>query len=362
MPRRFDIGRCAPPGMLAIRDLLAIVGMVGHSSDSRRSLRLSEGRAMSSRIESSEVAGKAAGPGGRVGDEQLYPALESGDLRDNTLRVVTIAGDSLVFFRDAAGVSRALGNRCPHRGALLSAGTGRGVRAGHHHLPLPRDDLRRCRQLCGVLDRRPPKPGLRQGVRTGVLGGGAGGDHLGLHGIEGPSIGRGVDTTREGSAEPKEVDRPSHRVPLQLSQPDRQRHRSGPCGCAAPQLTLYLPGFVYNAPGEMGMVPEAHSFFWFVPRDIGSFEGWLIIGAPEGRRFSAVQLISTMCGPLMRNTPGADCIYGGDGPMQLSQGRIARWDLDHLARTDRAIVKARRLFQQAHIAELAERYTRDGHT
>ena len=56
--------------------------------------------------------------------------------------------------------------------------------------------------------------------------------------------------------------------------------------------------------------------------------------------------------------PGTSCFYGGDAPMQMSQGRVPRWDAERLARTDRAVVKVRQMMQEAHAAELAERRQR----
>ena len=59
--------------------------------------------------------------------------------------------------------------------------------------------------------------------------------------------------------------------------------------------------------------------------------------------------------------PGSitSCIYGGDAVLQAAQGRVARWDMDRLARTDRPVVKIRRMLQAAHQEEVAERRARD---
>ena len=54
--------------------------------------------------------------------EYWYPALQTRQLKNNSVVPVTLAGDNLVFFRDGDGVARALENRCPHRSALLSLG------------------------------------------------------------------------------------------------------------------------------------------------------------------------------------------------------------------------------------------------
>jgi phenylpropionate dioxygenase-like ring-hydroxylating dioxygenase large terminal subunit len=328
--------------------------------------------------------------------EYWYPALESGDLRNNQLKAITLAGDPLVFFRDATGTPRALANRCPHRGALLSLGQVGVFEPGtitcrYHGMTF--DGAGTCvafltdgpdSPACGNVTARAYPVEERAGIIWVYMGSKEprpvekaiphaaevldqkklivlrivfpysylnqidNGTDLAHVAVLHRNCILFADQKSYGAIEADEV--PEGGILARFATPHEHPGRRN-----IDRITLYLPGFVYNAPGEMGMVPDAHSYFWFVPRDIGSFEGWLMIGASAGRRFNAVQLISTMFGPLMRNTPGADCIYGGDGPIQMSQGRIVRWDQDHLTRTDRAIVKARRLFERAHRAELAER-------
>jgi hypothetical protein len=121
------------------------------------------------------------------------------------------------------------------------------------------------------------------------------------------------------------------------------------------KLTFYLPGLVYTGPGEFAF--SESTYFWFVPRDIGSWEAWLMLGGPSGRFSGGVQraliraFINTRLG---RNVPGVDCVYGGDGPMEMSQGRVVRWDTERLTRIDRPVSKTRRVLQQAHARELAD--------
>ena len=328
--------------------------------------------------------------------EHWYPALESSELRHNVAKAVVLAGDAIVFFRDAAGAARALENRCPHRGTLLSLGQ------------------------VGVFE-----PGTLTCRYHGMTfdGGGACVAFL-ADGPESPACGkvtarsypvqelRGVVWIYMGSKEPKSV---AEAVPHAasvlaqdhlvirrfdfpfnyLNQLDNAidlahlgcLHRSclmfadqkgyGAIGFedvvggvrayfADPdehpgrlnldEITCYLPGFVYHGRGPL-VVTEGETWFWFVPRDIGSFQGWLMIGSPKGGVRSAIArtAIRSLFGPLTRRIPGASCIYGGDGPIQLAQGRIARWDRDHLSRPDRAIVRMRRLLQEAHVQELADR-------
>jgi phenylpropionate dioxygenase-like ring-hydroxylating dioxygenase large terminal subunit len=53
---------------------------------------------------------------------QWYAILESNEIRRGKLTSVTRMGEKLVAWRDAAGAAHILGDRCPHRGAALSAG------------------------------------------------------------------------------------------------------------------------------------------------------------------------------------------------------------------------------------------------
>ena len=52
------------------------------------------------------------------------------------------------------------------------------------------------------------------------------------------------------------------------------------------------------------------------------------------------------------------CFVGGDAPMQMSQGRVVRWDQEKLARTDRAVLKVRQMMKDAHKEEMEERRRR----
>lgn len=330
--------------------------------------------------------------------EYWYPALESKELRNNETKAVLLAGDQLVFFRDATGAARALENRCPHRGPLLSLGQ------------------------VGVIE-----PGTITCRYHGMTfdGGGACVAFL-TDGPDSPACGkvtarsypvqelRGVIWTYMGSRSPKPVEEAVPHAARMLAQPHLivQRfefpfsylnqldnaidlahlsclHRScvlfgdqkgyGSIGYedidggvrafyTAPDehpgplnldhIALYLPGFVHHGRGKF-VLADGETWFWFVPKDIGSFEAWLMIGTSDGRARSTLRrgALRSLFGPVTRHLPGASCIFGGDGPIQLAQGRIARWDLDHLSRTDRAVVRMRRLLQSAHMQEQAERAT-----
>jgi len=331
--------------------------------------------------------------------EYWYPALESKDLRNNETKPVLLAGDQLVFFRDATGAARALENRCPHRGPLLSLGQ------------------------VGVIE-----PGTITCRYHGMTFDGSGACVAFLtDGPDSPACGRvtarsypvqelrGVIWVYMGSQSPRPVEEAVPHAATMLAQPHVvvQRfdfpfsylnqldnaidlahlsclHRScalfgdqkgyGSIGCEdldggvrafyttpgehpgplnLDHIALYLPGFVYHGRGKF-VFSDGETWFWFVPKDIGSFEAWLMIGSSDGGvRWAVLRAaVRSLFGPLTRYIPGASCIFGGDGPIQLAQGRIARWDLDHLSRTDRAVVRMRRLFQNAHIDEQAQRVTK----
>ena len=62
---------------------------------------------------------------------QWYVVLESNEVRDKPIGVTRL-GEKLVFWRDQGGVVHAAVDRCPHRGAALSAGK---IQAGHLQCP-----------------------------------------------------------------------------------------------------------------------------------------------------------------------------------------------------------------------------------
>lgn len=129
----------------------------------------------------------------------------------------------------------------------------------------------------------------------------------------------------------------------------------------------YLPKLVYHGPGEAG--PSGAGWFWFVPRDVGSFTGWFIVGRPEIRGGAAVEALVAAAIDLffgrflgtLRPWSGSGvwCLLAGDAPMQTSQGRVVRWgEGERLARGDRPVVKARQMLRAAHAAEVEQRRAR----
>lgn len=125
------------------------------------------------------------------------------------------------------------------------------------------------------------------------------------------------------------------------------------------QIEWYLPNLVYHDHDDLGGGLGA-GFFWFVPRDVGSFTGFFILGLKDAGHpvLNALKraMFQVMWSPWYP-VPGSvsSCLDGGDLPMMASQGRVARWDADDLARPDAGVVKARRMVMAAHAEEQAAR-------
>jgi len=333
--------------------------------------------------------------------EYWYPALQTRQLKNNSVVPVTLAGDNLVFFRDGDGVARALENRCPHRSALLSLGQVGVFRPGtltcrYHGMTF--DGAGTCvayltepnSPACGRIRARAypvqemggivwvymgdntPDP-VEQAVPHAAavlsqkhlvvfravlpynyLNQSDAAADLAHFGVLHRNCLPLADSKGWGDIDGKTL--PGGGLQAYFTEPNRH-----PGPLHVDKLTYYLPGLIYIGPGEGYDSFTEHYYFWAVPRDIGSFEAWIVFSGPSGRVSGGVvrtlirAFIST---PLSRNIPGADCVYGGDGPMQMGQGRVVRWDTDQLTRIDRAVSKTRLLLQQAHARELADRAQR----
>jgi hypothetical protein len=102
-------------------------------------------------------------------------------------------------------------------------------------------------------------------------------------------------------------------------------------------------------------------YFWFVPNDAGSFTGWLIgsINTEKVGKLRAKSISAILGRALTSDSlPGMACFMGGDAPMQMSQGRIVRWDNEQLARTDRAVLRVRSMMKEAFKEEQSARRER----
>ena len=129
---------------------------------------------------------------------------------------------------------------------------------------------------------------------------------------------------------------------------------------AIDDIRWFMPNLVHH--GEEFMEGNVHGlYFWFVPQDIGSFNAWMIgsINDKKAGKLKSKMMATTLKRALQSDAlPGMACFVGGDAPMQMSQGRIVRWDKEYLARTDRAVHKVRQMMKDAHKEEQEERRKR----
>ena len=340
--------------------------------------------------------------------EYWYPAVESKDLKHNDVKPVTLLGDNLVLFRDAQGKARALENRCPHRGPLLSLGqvgiwAPGTITCRYHGMTFDGDGecvaflgdgpnsnacgkvktrsypVMELRDVCFVYmgEREPPdfmetfphadtvfsqKTMMVQQLylpysHLNMLDNTVDMAHVGcLHRTCGLFNGQkpygefDFEETFDGQG-------------LHVWFKQQGEH---PGKFHIDHIEWLMPNAVYHALGDLAG-PLDEGYFWFVPNDVGSFTGWLIMGKTDFGNPVLNSLVNGAINMMMGKYfgriypwPGSitACIYGGDAVLQASQGRVARWDLDRLARTDRPVVKIRRMLQKAHQAEVAERRER----
>lgn len=328
-----------------------------------------------------------------------YPALKSDELRNNENQAVELLGDNIVLFRDADGNPCALENRCPHRGALLTMGqtnvwdvgtltcryhgatfNGKGEcvaflgdgpdspvcnsakmqakaypaqeQAGVIWLWMgdgdPEDICNNLPQAENVLAdgyricfrKEVPYSYLNQLDNTTDM------THVGclhrtclLFGDQ--KMGGGVSFKDLGDG-----------IRAMLSQPGGHAGKH-----AIDDICWYLPNLVFH--GREFMDGNVNGlWFWFVPRNAGHFAAWMIGSVDKSRvsRRKAGSIQGMLRRALESDTlPGLACFVGGDAPMQMSQGRVVRWDKENLTRTDRAVVRVRQILANAHKAEIEAR-------
>ena len=340
--------------------------------------------------------------------EYWYPAVESKSLRHNEMKPVTLLGDNIVLFRDADGRARALENRCPHRGPLLSLGlvgvwSPGTVTCRYHGMTFDGDG--ECvaflgdgpnSNACGKVRARSYPVEEIKGLVLVYMGDNEPEPFLDtiphahevfaqknimIQPLDLPyshlnMLDNTVDMAHVGCLHrtcalfngQKAGGRFEHEeifdgrgLHVKYSEPGEH-----PGMFSIDQIEWLLPNMVYHAEGDLAGPFDA-GYFWFVPRDVGSFMGWLIMGKTDfgspARNRLVNAVIKLMMGRFFGRIypwPGSvtSCIYGGDAVLQAAQGRVARWDLDRLTGTDRPVVKIRRMLQEAHQAEAAERQVR----
>lgn len=334
--------------------------------------------------------------------EYWYPAFRSRSLRNNTPKPVTMLGDNLVFFRDGSGRVRALENRCAHRAVMLSLGQVGIFEPGtitcrYHGMTFDGDgecvaylvdgpDSPACGKIrvrsypveehggmvWVYMGEKKPEPFLDSHPHArSVLSQ----PSMFLHSVDLPYSHLNMLDNSIDLAHPSCLHRnclifggqkPFGEIGvtemecggIQARFTDAMPH-SGQFHID--QIEWHLPNHVYHAPGDLGG-GFGEGWFWPVPRDVGSFTAWFVIGQKGSgpfRRALASSLTEIM---FSRSLPwpgsAQSCLEGGDAPMMASQGRVARWDQDRLTRPDVGIAKVRRTVQAAHAAEVAERAAR----
>lgn len=333
--------------------------------------------------------------------EYWYPALMSNELKHNEHQAVELLGDNVVLFRDKDGSPCALENRCPHRGPLLSLGQTNvwdigTITCRYHGMTFDKNGdcvafladgpkSPACGKVkakaypateeggiiwlyMGVKEPRPlldSMPHIREVLTDDVLVR----NRMTVPYSFLNQLDNTVDMTHVGCLHRtcylfgdqkmgggvKFEELPGDGVYASL----REEGGHGG-GKAIDDIRWFMPNLVHH--GREFMDGGVHGiFFWFVPNDAGSFTAWLI-GAIDSSVVSRrkARMMSYMLKKALQSDalPGMACFVGGDAPMQMSQGRVARWDLDQLARTDRAVLKVRQMMKDAHKAEQEERRRR----
>lgn len=322
--------------------------------------------------------------------EYWYPALFSSELGANEHKVVRLLGDNIVVFRDMDGQPAALENRCPHRGALLSLGQVNVWEVGtltcrYHGMTFDKKgecvafladgpDSPACGRIkakaypacevsgivwvyMGELEPKPlleAMPHAREVLSEGVLirkrmkvpysylnqlDNTVDMTHVGcLH----RTCFLFGDQKMGGGVSFEEL--PGNGVHAMLREPGNHGGKH-----AIDEIRWFMPNLVHH--GEEFMEGGVHGlWFWFVPNDIGEFTGWLIGSVNEKKvGWAKAKTMATILGRALQSDalPGMACFVGGDAPMQMSQGRVVRWDKEQLARTDRAVLRVRAMMKQA---------------
>lgn len=335
--------------------------------------------------------------------EYWYPALMSHELGADKPEAVKLLGDDIVLFRDADGKPLALENRCPHRGPLLSLGQVNvwdlgTITCRYHGMTF--DGSGAC---VAFLSDGPDSPACGK-IRAKSYRAVEAGDIIFVYMGDKenpPALFDTISVLRHALADGEYV-RERKRVPYShLNLLDNTvdlthvgclhrtcslfgdqkmgggvdyseledgagihayLHDSGghAGGAAIDEIRWFFPNLVFHGREMMGGALNG-LIFWFVPEDVGHFNAWLIGSVDRSRaswskaKFIAYNLKKSLQSDAI---PSMACFYGGDAAIQMAQGRVARWDLDKLARTDRAVVKVRQMIKKAHRAEIADREAR----
>jgi len=328
-----------------------------------------------------------------------YPALLSDELKHNKVKAVQMLGDSIVLFRGADGEIGALENRCPHRSVLLSLGQcnvweigtltcryhGATFNAKGECVAFLSDgaNSRACGQERYQVRSYPAYE--RNGVIYLWMGDGEPEDIMtnlprsetlnegyafALNSVVPYSYLNLVDNATDmthvgclhrtcalfgdqkmgGGVQWENLDGRGIRAKLR-EMGGHEGHR------AIDEIEWYMPGMAFHGREFMGGVLHG-LWFWWVPRDAGSFTAWFIASVDKScasRRVARKVESRIRNGMQSDRFPGLACFIGGDAPMQMSQGRVVRWDRENAIRGDRAVIASRELLKAAHKAEIEAR-------
>ncbi|MEM9750283.1 MAG: Rieske 2Fe-2S domain-containing protein [Pseudomonadota bacterium] len=333
--------------------------------------------------------------------EYWYPAALSHELKHNEHKAVKLLGDNIVLFRDKDGSPCALENRCPHRNALLTLGQVNVWEIGtitcrYHGMTFNKHgesvafladgaDSPACGKIkataypaeevggviwvyMGVKDPKPfldSMPHAREVMKDGVLVR----NRMTVPYSYLNQLDNTVDMTHVGCLHRTCYLFGDQKMGGGVAYEEREGgglyasldEVGGHGGTKAiDDIRWYMPNLVYH--GEEFMEGGVNGlWFWFVPDDIGSFTAWMI-GSIKTEKVgkTKAKMMATMLTKALQSDvlPGMACFIGGDAPMQLSQGRVVRWDQERLARTDRAVVKVRHMMKTAFKEEQEERRKR----
>ncbi len=326
--------------------------------------------------------------------EYWYPALFSDELGANEHKAVEMLGDKIILFRDKDGKPAALENRCPHRGPLLSLGQVNVVEVGtitcrYHGMTFDKKG-----ECVAFLGDGPNSPACGRVNAKSYPTEEVNGVIFVYMGEKEPesilkSMPHADEVLKDGELIRNRMDVPYSFLNLLDNAVDMThvgclhrtcylfgdqkmgggvayeelpgggiyahlREMGGHGGeKAIDDIRWFLPNLVHH--GEEFMEGNVNGiWFWWVPKDPGSFTAWLIgsIKKEKAGFLKSKMMATTLKRALQSDSlPGMACFVGGDAPMQMAQGKIARWDQEYLSRTDRAVHATRNKMKEAHKAE-----------
>jgi len=332
--------------------------------------------------------------------EYWYPAIVSEDLPHNQVKTVRLLGDNIVLFRGKDGKIGALENRCPHRGPLLSLGQSNvwdigTITCRYHGATF--NTKGDCVAFLGDGADSPACGNARYKVRSYPAFERNGVVFLWM-GEEEPedimtNIPRAPDALADGHSFVFTGQIPYSYLNMIDNATDMTHvgclHRTcvlfgdqkmgggvtsedlGGVGVRGrlempgeqngsktiEEIEWYMPGMVFHGREFMDGILNG-LVFWFVPNDAGNFTAWFIgsVDKTKASKRKAKGIKNKLQAAMQTKLlPNLACLIGGDAPMQMSQGRVVRWDQEMLVRGDKAVVMCRRMLKAQHKKEMEAR-------